>query len=144
MDQSEQMLIEWQLTTLNQRFAHFLDNGALDDLVALFISDGVFDRAGTPLRGHETIHEAMRRRPTFTTRHLLTNFLFSDVTADSARGIVGSIVFHGPVPEEGLPVPFATVNGRVLEFHDRYVRDDEGWRLGSRVVRPILQPEIWP
>ena len=60
------------------------------------------------------------------------------------QGIVGSIFFHGPLPEEGLPVPFATEDGRVLEFHDRYVRVEASLGLDSRVVRPILQPEIWP
>lgn len=144
MDQSEQMLIEWQLTTLSQRFAYFLDNGEFDDLVAIFTPEGVFYRGGTPLRGHEAIRTAMRERPPLTTRHLLTNFYFPEVTADSARGVVGSVVFHGPVPDGEFPVQYATEHGRVLEFHDRYVHTSDGWRLESRAVRPILQPAVWP
>jgi hypothetical protein len=41
-------------------------------------------------------------------------------------------------------VPFATTHGRVLEFYDDYLNTEEGWRLRSRVVRPILQPQVWP
>jgi hypothetical protein len=144
VDQSEQMLIEWQLTTLSQRFAYFLDHGEFDDLVNVFTPEGVFDRGGPPLRGHEAIRTAMGERAPLTTRHLLTNFYFAEVTADAARGVVGSVVFHGPVPAGDAPVPYATEQGRVLEFHDRYVHTTEGWRLESRVVRPILQPAIWP
>ncbi|GAA4558827.1 hypothetical protein GCM10023175_65710 [Pseudonocardia xishanensis] len=138
------MLIEWQLTALSQRFVYFLDNGEFDALVNVFTPEGVFDRGGTPLRGHGAIRTAMDERAPLTTRHLLTNFYYPEVTADSARGVVGSVVFHGPVPEGEGPVPYATEQGRVLEFHDSYVHTSEGWRFESRVVRPILQPLIWP
>ncbi|WP_220187279.1 nuclear transport factor 2 family protein [Pseudonocardia pini] len=144
MDQTEQMLTEWQLTGLSQRFAHHLDHGDFDALTALFTPDGVFDRGGVPLHGHTAIRAAMRERPALTTRHLLTNFHFPEITADSARGVVGSLVFHGPVPEGEGPVRYATEHGRVLEFHDRYTLTDGGWRLASRQVRPIFQPEVWP
>jgi hypothetical protein len=144
VDQSEQMLIEWQLTGLSQRFAYFLDNNDFDNMISLFTPDGVFDRGGAPLRGHEAIRTVMRERPALTTRHLLTNFYFPQVTADSATGVVGSLVFHGPVAEVEGPVQYATEHGRVLEFHDRYAHTQEGWRLESRRVRPIFQPKVWP
>ncbi|GAA4550814.1 hypothetical protein [Pseudonocardia xishanensis] len=39
---------------------------------------------------------------------------------------------------------YATEQGRFLEFHDEYANTSDGWRFVSRVVRPVLQPEIWP
>jgi hypothetical protein len=39
------------------------------------------------------------------------------------------------------PVEYATENGRVVEFHDRYVRTLQGWRLSSCIARPIFQPQ---
>ncbi|MEV1292683.1 nuclear transport factor 2 family protein [Pseudonocardia sp. NPDC049635] len=144
MDESDRMLTEWQLTGLSQRFAYFLDNNDFEAMIDLFAPDGVFDRGGTPLRGHDEIRTAMRDRPALTTRHLLTNFHFPELTADSATGVIGSLVLHGPMADGEGPVTYATEQGRVVEFHDRYSLTHAGWRLASREVRPILQPEIWP
>lgn len=145
MPAPDQMITEWQLSALSTKFAHHLDNAEFESLISLFTPDGVFDRGGAALRGHAEIREAMAERPPLTTRHLLTNHYFTEVGPDSARAIHTSVVFHGPVPENGEPVDYATENGRVLEFHDRYVRDEHGaWKFEERTVRPIFQPKVWP
>jgi 3-phenylpropionate/cinnamic acid dioxygenase small subunit len=144
VDSADRMLIEWQLTTLSTRFAHFLDAGDFEAMIDLFTEDGVFDRGGVALRGHAEIRKAMAERPALTTRHLLTNHHFAQVDTDTARAIVSVVVFHGPVPENGGPVQYATEQGRVLEFHDRYCRTVDEWRIVERVARPIFQPKVWP
>lgn len=144
MNSADRMLIEWQLVTLSTRFAHFLDAGDFESMIDLFDDDGVFDRGGVALRGHAEIREAMAERPALTTRHLSTNHYFAEVDDDTARAIVSVLVLHGPVPQNGEPVQYATERGRVLEFHDRYRRSDGGWKIVERVARPIFQPKVWP
>jgi hypothetical protein len=138
------MLVEWQLMTLSTRFAHFLDAGEFESMIDLFAEDGVFDRGGVALRGHDEIRKAMAERPALTTRHLSTDHHFGEVGPDTASAVVTVLVFHGPVPENDEPVEYATEQGRVLEFHDRYRRAADEWRFVERVARPIFQPKVWP
>lgn len=141
---ADRMLIEWQLVSLSTRFAHFLDTGDFESMIALFVDDGVFDRGGVALRGHAEIRTAMTERPALTTRHLSTNHYFAEVDDDTVRAIVSVLVLHGPVPENGEPVQYATERGRMVEFHDRYCHTGDGWRIVERVARPIFQPKVWP
>jgi SnoaL-like domain len=144
MDPADRMLIEWQLISLSTRFAHFLDVSDFESMIDLFDDDGVFDRGGVALRGHDEIRKAMADRPPLTTRHLSTNHYFAEVGADTARAIVSVLVLHGPVSENDEPVQYATERGRVLEFHDLYRRTSGEWRIVERVARPIFQPKVWP
>lgn len=144
MNPADRMLIEWQLVSLSTRFAHHLDAGDFESMIALFDDDGVFDRGGSALRGHAEIRKAMAERPSLTTRHLSTNHYFASVEDDAACGVVTVLVLHGPPATNGEPVQYATERGRVLEFHDRYRRTDKGWKIVERVARPIFQPKVWP
>lgn len=144
MDRSEQMQVEWQLTRLNNEFVYHIDTGDFESMIALFAPDALFDRAGTVHKGHDEIRQGMRDRPMVTTRHLLANIHFTDVQPDSAEAVVCSMVHHGPVSENGEAVVYATDNGRVVEFHDSYAKTADGWRIASRVARPILTPKVWP
>jgi hypothetical protein len=47
MDLTERMQIEWQLTSLTNRFVYYMDSGNFDAMVELFTPDAQFDRAGT-------------------------------------------------------------------------------------------------
>jgi hypothetical protein len=138
------MRTEWALVQLNNAFAHFLDNGQFDSMIGLFTEDALFDRAGIVHRGHQELRNGMRERPKATTRHLLNNFYFTDVEEHTAGGVVCALVYHGPPSEHGEPVVYATDNGRVIEFHDSYVKTAAGWRISSRIARPIFTPEVWP
>ena len=144
MDPQQQMQTEWELTRLNNEFAFFMDNGDFESMIALFVPDGIFDRAGNVHKGHEELRQGMAERPEVTTRHLLSNFYFTDVTDDAAQGVVSSMVYHGPPSENGEAVVYATDNGRVIEFADSYTRTDDGWRIAARVARPIFTPRVWP
>jgi hypothetical protein len=86
----------------------------------------------------------MAQRPAVTTRHLLTNFHLVDFDDETAEAVVCALVYHGPAARDGEVVIYATDNGRVLDFHDRYVKTDGKWRISSRLARPIFTPEVWP
>jgi 3-phenylpropionate/cinnamic acid dioxygenase small subunit len=138
------MAVHWELTRLNNAFAFYLDNGAFESMIGLFTPDGLFDRAGTVHRGQDEMREGMAERPKVTTRHLLTNFHLTSIDDDTAEAVVCAMVYHGPVAENGEAVVYATDNGRVIEFRDRYVKTVDGWRISSRIARPIFTPKVWP
>src|ERR1700722_447724 len=140
----QQSLIEWQLTKLNYASAYFMDNGKFEKLIALFTPDALFDRAGTVHHGHDEIRQGMRERPPITTRHLLANIVYLNVTEDYAEAVTSAITFHGAAAERDEPVPYATTNGRVLDFHDTYTRVNGEWKISSRVARAVFTPEDWP
>jgi hypothetical protein len=138
------MTTEWALVRLNNDFAYYVDQGDFESMIGLFTPDAVFDRAGNVHHGHDELRQGMRDRPKATTRHLLTNFHFTNVCPDSAEAVVSSIVYHGPPSEHGEPVVYATDHGRVMEFHDKYTKTPEGWRISERIARAILTPKVWP
>jgi hypothetical protein len=138
------MMAFFELSRLNNAFAYFMDNGEFDSMIELFTPDGVFDRAGIVHHGHESLREGMRERPKITTRHLLTNFHLTSVGDDSAEAVVCAMVYHGPLPQDGEAVVYATDNGRVIEFHDKYTKTSSGWRISSRIARAIFTPKVWP
>jgi SnoaL-like protein len=141
---AEAMTVHWELLRLNNAFAFYMDNGMFDSMIGLFTSDALFDRAGIVHRGHDELREGMAQRPKVTTRHLLTNFHLTSIDDDMAEAVVCVMVYHGPVAENGEAVVYATDNGRVIEFHDRYVKTVDGWRIASRIARPIFTPKVWP
>lgn len=136
--------IEAELTKLTHDFIYYLDTADFEPMIALLTPDAVLDRAGNVHRGHDEVREAMAQRPQSTTRHLLSNFHYRNVTADSAEGVVCALVFHGPPSENGETVNYGTEQGRVIEFTDKYVRTPDGWRIASRIAHPIFAPKVWP
>jgi ketosteroid isomerase-like protein len=144
MQPEQKAAIEWQLTRINYASAYYMDNGEFEKLIELFTPDALFDRAGLVHHGHEEIREGLQNRPAITTRHLLSYLHYSDVTPDSAAAVVSAITYHGNAAVNGEPVAYATRNGRVLDFHDTYVRTGDGWKIASRVARVVFTPEDWP
>ncbi|MGH3642612.1 MAG: nuclear transport factor 2 family protein [Mycobacterium sp.] len=141
---TQAMTAHWELIRLNHAFAFYLDNGDFESMIELFTTDGLFDRAGIVHRGHDELREGMSDRPKVTPRHLLANFHLTSLGDDTAEAVVCAMVYHGPVAENGQAVVYATDNGRVIEFYDRYVRSVDGWRIASRIARPIFTPKVWP
>ncbi len=144
MTSLEVLTTEWELIRLNNDFVYYMDSGDFESMIGLFTPDAVFDRAGNVHHGREELRQGMRERPKATTRHLLSNFHFTNLKPDSAEGIVCSMVYHGPPSENGEPVVYATENGRVIEFHDKYAKTPDGWQITSRTARAIFTPKVWP
>lgn len=140
-------LVEWELVRLSHAFAHHIDHGEFEEMIALFTPDGVFDRAGLVHHGHDELRAAMAERPKVVTRHVLSNFHFPRIDADEAEGRIYCMSYHsfdGAGAPDAWPVVYATASGRLLEFWDTYRRTEDGWRIASRVAKPILVPEVWP
>ena len=128
----ERMLIEAQCTRLCTDFAWCVDHRKYDQLVELFDEQATFERTGEVLRGRGGILRAMQARPAgIDTRHICTNIRIDPVSPREAAGIACLLLFRGPAAT-------ATQPALVAEFHDHYVATPQGWKIASRVARPVF------
>jgi ketosteroid isomerase-like protein len=142
---TDRLAIEQQLTALSYAFAYNIDHGDFTALVDLFTEDGVFHSGGQVVRGQAELRVAMQARPNTTLRHVMTNFHFTNLTADEAVGVVYCITHHANGDWDGSgPLVYGTTQGRFIDLRDRYRRTDDGWRFAERIAVPVFQPEVWP
>ena len=140
MNLEDRYAIEHACMRLCHDFGYYLDYSDYPALANLFAPDGSWTRHGETLRGREAICAAMKGRPVDRfARHVTTNIHFAEVTADLASAVVLNISFFAK--HLGAP-PAALVAGQhmLLEFHDRYTRTAEGWRIQARDTHPVLVP----
>ncbi|MCP5263872.1 MAG: nuclear transport factor 2 family protein [Rhodoferax sp.] len=117
-------------------FSVHADLGELEQCAALFTEDGQFERRGEMLTGRPAILAALRARPPLL--HARHHCLPPHVTirdADSADGITYFTIYrHEGALAAGTPAPL-TGPASIGEFHDRFVRTPEGWRLRLRTTQ---------
>ena len=141
MDNAMRREIEAECVALSNAFAYHLDHKEYPELVALFAPTGTFVRTGVRLEGRENILAAMRQRPADQfTRHVTTNFHFTEVGHDSARAVFYNQSYFMFTPEPP-PYTYAPQRMMLLDFIDVYTRTPEGWRFLERDARPLLIPE---
>lgn len=130
---------EAELVRLSHAFAYCMDYHDYDQLIEMFTPDAVWDRVLHVHRGHDEIREALAQRYTHVLiRHVSTNFYFRHISADEVRGVIYNMSYYGNYENPGeAPVAFEG-QGFLLEFHDRYVRTEQGWRFAERIARPAL------
>jgi hypothetical protein len=112
------------------RYAHAVDDGRPDDVVATFCPDGSADIPGA---GIVTGTEALRaffsgQAPRGLSRHVVVNTLVTEWDAGQATAISDLIVL-GRAPERGWSVHL------VGRYHDTLHNGDGTWRFHSRTLR---------
>ena len=112
------------------RYAHAVDDGRPDDVVATFCPDGSTDIPGT---GVVTGTEALRAffaglTPRGPSRHVVVNTDVTDWDAGQATAISDLIVL-GRAGDGRWSVHL------VGRYHDRLHHDDGTWRFHSRILR---------
>lgn len=110
------------------KYCQALDDGRVDDLVALFTEDGVSALPGMDsVRGRDALGELYRNLvPKAPQRHLVLNTVVSELGAGRA-GAVSDLVFLTK-SESGWDVSLV---GR----YDDLLREEEGhWRFESRTL----------
>lgn len=141
MDKATRSRIEAECVALSNAFAYHLDHKEYDALVALFAPDGTFVRTGVRLEGRAAILAAMRNRPAEQfTRHVTTNFHFTEVTQSRAWAVFYNMSYYAFLPGNP-PYTYAPERMMLLDFVDQYVLTPEGWRIHERDARAVLIPE---
>jgi hypothetical protein len=135
MDDLERLLIESACTRLVHEYCRRIDFGEGGRVAELFTDDGVWEGAGSPMRGTPAIRDGfapLERSGAPLMRHLVTNVTIDVVDPDTATGLTYWINYRGkrsaddtgPVPSG--PPRFAG------EYRDRFVRTPDGWRFAHR------------
>ena len=141
MEKSARREIEADCIALSHAFAFHLDHKDYKALAGLFASNGVFIRTGVRLEGPEQILAAMSQRPAEQfTRHITTNFHFTQVDPTTAKAVVYNVSYFS-YPESQLPLDYAPQRVMLLDFIDTYTLTPQGWRFLERDARVLLIPE---
>lgn len=133
-------LDEAACTRLCVDFANHIDARRYEPLLDLFTDDGVLDRMGTVTSGRAEIARFLDARPAgMATRHLCTNIRIAFASADDATGFCYVLFFQGVPGTAGEPAQ-ASGPPSVVEYHDRYQRTPQGWRIRERRIRMAIRP----
>jgi hypothetical protein len=115
-----------------------MDLGKYEETASLFTSDAVWVRGGVPVTGRDAILAALHKRPaTDLSRHLVTNVLVQDVTAQSARATAVFVPLRGPLRPDGTVEMTGLSSVGDLEFEFR--REAQGWRISRLTPRPVFK-----
>lgn len=136
---SQQALDEADCSRLCVDFANHIDARRYDAWLDLFTTDGILDRMGTVISGRAELERFLQARPTnVDTRHLCTNIRVHLASADEATGFCCVLFFQGVSGGPGEP---ASASGppSVVEYHDRYRRTPQGWRIQERRIRMAMK-----
>ena len=141
MDKATRREIEAECVALSHAWAFHIDHKQYEALADLFVPDGVFIRTGVRLEGRAAILAAMHSRPAEQfTRHVTTNFHFTEVTESSARATFYNMSYYAFLPGNP-PFMYAPERMMLLDFVDQFVHTPEGWRFQERDARAKLIPE---
>jgi hypothetical protein len=140
MNAEERSHIEQECRDLVNRLVHYSDHLRKKEASELFATDGTWVRSGKAYVGRAAITESFTISPTEYVRHLATGTLIDVDDNSHARGVTYYIVYrHDPgTAEPKLPMPLG-MPFSMGEWHDRFVRTDEGWRFAHREVQRLFQ-----
>lgn len=135
MSELQRMADERACERLIVEYTHLVDFGNAPAIADLFTDDGVWRTDEFAMEGRDAIRAGFERRQGVTrrqSRHVCTNVVVT-VDGDTANGLC-YLVNYRHDSESGvaeLPAP-ADVPKYVGEYHDTFVRTDDGWRFADR------------
>ena len=137
MDPLERLLAERACERLVYRYAQLLDLGQAEKVPELFVDDGVWELPGRiRFAGRAELDAGIPTRlnaPGRTARHLCMNVVIDVLGPDEAVGTSYMVNYRYDDPS-GVPADVAPTGDPVYigEYHDRFVRTEDGWRFHQR------------
>jgi len=126
------------------RSAGYTDSHDHEAFAGLFAPDARLTRpGGEPLVGREAILASYRAKPAERlTRHLVTNTRFTELSGDSASAISYVLLWSSSTAEPIEAFGRKAAPRQVLgEFHDRFAKTGQGWRIAERRASFIMYSE---
>ena len=126
-----------ECTQLVTDYAYFRDRPDADRVAALFTDDAKFSLMGTHFNGREAIRKrvaAGQGGPVF--RHMMSTIKIQvAATGDQATGVSYVTVYQGSAEAlpQGMLAPMA-----IGEYHDQFVKTDQGWKIATRTFQPVF------
>lgn len=119
-------------------YAYYRDRPDAQGVAAVFAEDARLEVLGQTFVGRDKIKariEAGIGGPVF--RHMMSTIRIFPVDQDHATGVSYVTVYSAP-PGDG-PLPVGNVAG-VGEYHDRFVRTADGWKIAERKFVMVFAP----
>ena len=119
-------------------YAYYRDRPDADGVAAQFTEDARLEVLGQTFIGRDKIHariEAGKGGPVF--RHMMSTIRIFPVDQNQATGVSYVTVYSAPPGDMPQPINnFAAVG----EYHDRFVRTAEGWKIAERKFVFVFAP----
>ena len=133
----ERLLHERELTRLLVEYCALVDFGQAERIADLFVPHGVWESSdGVQMAGQDAIRAGFARRQAITrrsARHVITNVALDVEGDEAARGRCYLINYRHDSPSGAAEVPAPVDHPKYVgEYHDHFVRTDEGWRFAHR------------
>ena len=142
MNDSERRLIVDECRDLVVELCQLSDHGEKDKAVACFTQDGTWIRGGKPFTGRAEMLQSFRGSPTQVIRHLTSNILITVKDDNTAEGVTYYLAFHTDPGTANPKLPLALEPPFSLgEWHDKFTRTPQGWRITHREVKRFFQHE---
>lgn len=140
MNANERRDIARECTDLVIALTHLSDHGQNEESVDLFTPDGTWIRGGKPYTGRAEMAQSFRGAATQVIRHLTSNILVTVKDDTTAEGVTYYLAFHHDpgTAQPKLPLPLDPPFS-LGEWHDKFVKTPEGWRIAHREVRRFFQ-----
>jgi ketosteroid isomerase-like protein len=117
-------------------YTHLVDFGEAARIADLFTEDGVWEAEGVRMDGRDAIRAGFGARQGVTrrtSRHVCTNLAITLTGADEATGISYLVNYRHDSPTGTAELPAPAGHPKFVgEYHDRFVRTADGWRIAHR------------
>ncbi len=139
MGAAEKLLAIEEIKALSARYALGLDRFDMDSLLEPFAEDAVFDAAAFELgafRGHAEMRGFFEHNFGVMKEqmHLFSNFIVELDGPDEAHGT--NYLYEDGFTNEGARITCLCLN------RDRYRRGEDGWRIATRTIEPLVLPSL--
>jgi hypothetical protein len=136
LGEDEATAVEAACTRLIHIFAHWIDARRYDDLLGLMTADCIVEWPGNRMRADELVAALKQTPANRVSMHVITTTLFAAVRPDHAECVSYLSFYQGEKREDGSgPLAGPAVLG---EYHDRFERTADGWRISARTVKPTM------
>ena len=130
--------IEDACTDLVLDYAIHRDRLDADSYAKLFAADAVLSVLDDRFVGRDAIHERLvESRGKETTRHLMSTIRITVEDEENATGISYVRIYASPAGD----LPMTAAQKVVGEYHDRFVRTADGWKISERKFVPVFMEE---
>ena len=123
--------IEWDCTQVLTRFFNAFDQWRYDDMAAMFAPDGVWHRAGKPLKGAAILEALNARSRTQTVRHVVTNIEVNVADASRADFILYVTAYMHDSGTKATKPPTIQSPYLLLVVPGTMVKVGDDWKIAS-------------
>ncbi|MCW2381788.1 MULTISPECIES: nuclear transport factor 2 family protein [unclassified Sphingobium] len=135
LDDATRRAIEWDCTTLINRYTLLNDAADWDAVAALYTEDGQMARPSAPdqpIKGRDAILATFKSRPARAARHVVSNVVVDVVSEIEATALSVIVLYQGVASETG-GLPVRDPKGPLIgTYADRLRKTPEGWRFAER------------